>query len=444
MTSVKEGSPRDVTVYLHTLGCPKNEWDSDLLLSELRDLGFVFSPPDAAEVIVVNTCAFIEPARMESVEEILRMADWKRDGACRLLVVTGCLAERYRDTLPALLPEVDVFLPLSGAETLGSVLMRRLALNGAPEYSDPVPRRSCASPETGMAYLKISEGCDRACSFCAIPDIRGRLTSRPALEILEEAEWLKSIGARELVLVAQDVTDYGSDIYGKPSLPLLLRELCACPGEFRLRLLYLQPEGIDDALLQAMTLPQVCAYLDIPLQHVCPNILKAMGRPGSAAHFRSLLTRVREALPGAALRTTMLLGFPGETRREFAEVLDFISEQRFDWLGVFGYSREEGTRAYSLGRGSRRETVDARCDRVMQIQNDIMVDRAAEQIGHRVQVLVERASDTLPGHMEGRASRHAPDIDGLVYVSGELEPGRFYTVEITGTEGIDEVGRVAG
>lgn len=442
MTSSKN-SKLVITVYLHTLGCPKNEWDSDLLLSGLRADGFIPADAASADIIVVNTCAFIEEARRESVEEILRLADFKQKGACRWLVVTGCLAERYRDSLPALLPEVDAFVPLTAAEPLNITLARLLGQETIPGRDLSCQRRNWASVGTGMAYLKISEGCSRACAFCAIPGIRGTLASRPLPDILEEASWLKDMGARELVLVAQDTTCYGSDLYGAPALATLLRELCAQPGEFRLRLLYMQPEGIDDALLEAMRAPEVCRYLDLPLQHVSGDILRAMGRPGSPTYFRDMLRRVREALPGVALRTTLLVGFPGETRSEFAELLEFVQEGHFDWLGVFGYSREDGTRAYSLGRGAGRKTVEARCEKIMDIQNEIMLERADQQVGRKLQVLVERHSDTLQGHMEGRSPRHAPDIDGLVYVRGDMEPGRFYEVEITGTEGIDEVGRVA-
>ncbi len=430
------------SVYVHTLGCPKNEWDSDVLLSRLTEAGHPYAPEDAAEVIIVNTCAFIEPAKQESVDEILRLAEWKEAGACRLLIVVGCLAERYRDALPALLPEVDAFLPLASTEELIRLLgARRVDANdtGTPHGL----RRNWATAGTGMAYLKISEGCDRACTFCAIPGIRGPLVSRAMDDILEEAEWLKGLGARELVLVAQDTTAYGADLYGRQRLPELLQELSRPVGDYRVRLLYLQPEGIDDALLGALDSPRVCRYLDIPLQHVASDVLRAMGRPGSAGHFRRLLDEVRSVLPGVALRTTLLLGFPGEGRRQFAEVLEFVREQRFDWLGVFGYSREEATRAWELGRGPAATTVGARSARIMETQIEIMADHAMQQVGRTIRVLVERESDTLPGHMEARGERHAPDVDGLVYVRGDLEPGRFYEVEIIGTEGIDEVGRVA-
>ncbi len=428
------------SVHVHTLGCPKNEWDSDLLLSRLSEAGYVQAPEDCAEVIIVNTCAFIEPARRESVDEILRLAERKEVGTCRLLVVVGCLAERYLDTLPSLLPEVDAFLPLQATEELIGLLGQESVTGGDRREL----RRSCATACTGMAYLKISEGCDRACTFCAIPGIRGPLVSRPLADILEEADWLKGLGARELVLVAQDTTSYGVDLYGKPRLPELLRDLCEPSGDYRVRLLYLQPEGIDDALLAAMESPRVCRYLDIPFQHAAREVLQRMGRPGSAATFGKMLDHVRGALPGVALRTTLLLGFPGEGRKQFAEALNFVKEQRFDWLGVFGYSREEATRAWELGCGPAPKTVQARSARIMEIQTEIMLDHAEEQVGRVIRVLVERASDSLPGYMEGRAERHAPDVDGIVYVGGELEPGRFYDVEITGTEGIDEVGRIAG
>ncbi len=432
-----------VKVYIHTLGCPKNEWDSDVLLAGLAERGFAASSAKDAEVIVVNTCSFIEQARRESIDEILEMAAWKETGPCRRLVVTGCLAERYRSSLPALLPEVDACVPLTGGEPLADALIRLLDMD-AGRGTGRKFGRTPAAVRGGTAYLKISEGCDRACTFCAIPGIRGRHVSRPLEAILREAEQLAGMGARELVLVAQDSTSWGSDLFGKPSLPRLLKELVDAPGEFRLRLLYLQPEGVDDMLLETMTHPRICSYLDIPLQHVAGDILRRMGRPGSAAQLRQLLRRVREALPDVALRTTLLLGFPGETRESFKELLDFVDEARFDWLGVFGYSREEGTRALDYGRGPAARTVEARRARVELLQQEIMLERAEEQVGRRVEVLVERPSDTLAGCMEGRSPRHAPDIDGIIYVHGTWETGRLYPVEVTGTEGIDEVGRVAG
>ncbi len=437
-------SNKVISLYIHTLGCPKNEWDSDLLLSSLSEAGFETAPENAAEVIVVNTCAFIEEARKESIDEILRLAEYKEAGTCRLLVVTGCLAERYRDALSALLPEVDLFVPLTGGKQLTAAISEELEMEDGGETRKAARRLRCSTERSGMAYVKISEGCDRACTFCAIPSIRGPLVSRTVEDVTGEAAWLLGMGTKELVLVAQDTTAYGTDLYGQASLPALLRELCALDGEFRIRLLYLQPEGLDDELLDAMRHPRVCRYLDIPLQHVSRNVLRTMGRLGSPEHFGSLLEHVHASLPGVTLRTTMLVGFPGERREDFNEVVHFVGDQRFDWLGVFGYSREEGTRAWGLGPGPRRSTVEARCARLMQVQNEIMLDRAEQQVGSTVQVLVERPSDTLPGCMEGRSERHAPDIDGLVYVRGQLETGSFYQVKITGTEGIDEVGRVAG
>jgi ribosomal protein S12 methylthiotransferase len=399
--------------------------------------------PADAEAIVVNTCCFIEDARRESVDEILEMAEWRKGGACLCLAVVGCMVQRYGSALANLFPEVDLWLDLAGEGDLGEALASRLrkALTSSGEGA---ARSVCSTQGTGTAYLKIAEGCGGRCTFCVIPSLRGPLKSRRLKEIEAEARFLTELGVKELVLVAQDSTAYGADLYGATRLPQLLGRLCRLPGDWRIRVMYAQPRGVSPDMLRAMRHPRVCSYLDIPLQHASREILKGMGRGGDrAAHLR-LLRRIREALPGVALRTTCIVGFPGETRREFAELEEFVKEARFDWLGVFGYSREQGTAAYSRGPGARKDVIAARIRRINDIQDEIMLERACEQVGKTLQVLVERRSETFEGCMEGRSEREAPEVDGLVYVRGRAKAGRIYPVRIEGTEGIDVIGRVIG
>ncbi len=293
-----------------------------------------------------------------------------------------------------------------------------------------------------MAYLKVAEGCDRSCAFCAIPGLRGPLRSTPIKDVLAEARWLLSSGVRELVVVAQSTTDYGRDIYGKRALPELLRQLTEIEGHFRVRVMYAQPDGVGADLLDAMRSPKVCAYLDIPLQHASERLLRGMGRRGTARGFLRQLNEVRAALPGVALRSTCIIGYPGETGEDHLQLMRFIEQARLDWLGLFGYSREEGTPAYHLGGRVRKDARERRLLAASELQREIMEERAREQVGRMLEVLIEGPSDT-PGLLEGRSYREAPDIDGLVLVRGRARRGEMYPVRIEATEGIDIFGRIA-
>ncbi|MHB8780628.1 MAG: 30S ribosomal protein S12 methylthiotransferase RimO [Candidatus Geothermincolia bacterium] len=428
---------RRIPVFLLTLGCPKNECDSDVIASRLDPARHkLVGEPAEADVIIINTCAFIEDARRESVDEILEMASFKGE-RCQRLIVTGCLVEKYGARLGSLLPEVDAFVPIADQHLICGMLteeVRQLARGGG--------RSSCSTLARGMAYLKVAEGCDRSCAFCAIPGLRGPLRSTPIEDVLAEARWLLSSGARELVLVAQSTTDYGRDLYGESALPELLRQLTDVEGHFRVRVMYAQPDGVGSDLLDAMSSPKVCAYLDIPLQHASERLLRAMGRRGTAAGFLRQLNEVRAALPGVALRSTCIIGYPGETGEDHLKLMRFIEEARLDWLGLFGYSREEGTPAYNLGGRVRKDVRERRLLAASELAREIMEERAREQVGRTLEVLIEGPADT-PGLLEGRSYREAPDIDGLVLVRGRARRGEMYPVRIEDTEGIDIVGRIA-
>jgi len=424
------------TFFLLTLGCPKNEVDSDVIASLLLARGWEMAAgPEEASLILVNTCSFIVPAVRESVEAIMDLGGYKaREG--KRLAVAGCLVSRYGEKiLRELLPEVDVFAAPHRYADLPALL------EGVDEGGGtrPAARDFSSTLSKGYVYVKIAEGCDRRCSYCTIPSIRGPLRSRPPAEIREEACRFLEEGARELVLVAQDTTSYGRDLFGEPSLPALLEELLALPGDYRLRLMYMHPAGVDEAVLASMQHPRMQPYLDLPLQHVDEGILRRMGRWGGREEYRGLLERIRERLPGAALRATFMLGFPGEDERSFAALRAFLEEMRFDWLGLFGYSQEEGTAAYPLGAGCRPGVVERRLEEIRALQEEIMCENAGRMLGRKLLVLVEGESEEAPGFWEARSYREAPEIDGVIFLPATegLRAGSWCEVLVEATEGID-------
>lgn len=426
--------------HLLTLGCPKNDVDSDLLISLLLRAGWTMEEnPEDARVVVVNTCSFIVPAVEESIEAVLELSDLK-EGGLRSLVVTGCLVSRYgARSLASLLPEVDLFVDIND---YGRIVALVGNLIDATCGEQPRVRSHSSTLSRGYVYLKISEGCGRRCAYCAIPDIRGPLRSRTSGEILEEARFWLEKGAYELVLIGQDTTSYGQDIYGKPSLPVLLANMAELEGDHRLRIMYMHPEGVDDDVLNAMSRPSICSYLDLPFQHVHAEVLRKMGRKGDARAHRRLLHKVRERLAGVAVRATFMVGFPGETRKAFDALFDFVTEARFDWLGLFSYSQEEGTPAYSLGRGVEVSETGRRLEELGILQEEIMRENALVMMGKELEVLIEGRSLEAPGFWEARSYREAPEIDGVIFLpdGGGLCQGIVRKVEITATEGIDLVG----
>ena len=448
-----------VKVGLISLGCPKNLVDSEVMLGLAQHAGHELTNDAAdADVIVVNTCAFIDSAKQESIDTILEMAQLKKDGACKRLVVTGCLAERYRDDLKAQIPEIDAILgtgevpEILGAIGPGFVPMtfhRSAPGTVAPGTVAPLPTyiydadtpRLLATPKH-YAYVKVAEGCDYKCAFCIIPTLRGNYRSRPADSILREARSLAARGVKELLLISQDTTFYGIDLGERGALARLLRDLNAVDGLEWIRMLYLYPTTIDADTLAAMAqCEKVCKYIDLPLQHASNPVLQRMKRPGTRQKYDTLLNRIRDTVPGVALRTTFIVGFPGETEEDVDQLCDFIRAHRFDHLGVFTYSHEEGTSAHALVDDVPARTKNARRDRVMKLQAKLVQERLTRRIGERVRIVVDGPASDHELVLRGRMATQAPDIDGSVYLTecdvSAYRSGDFAEVEIVGVNGHD-------
>jgi ribosomal protein S12 methylthiotransferase len=426
------------------LGCPKNEVDSDLMSSLLERWGWQRADKaEQATLLIVNTCSFITAAVEEAIESILEICDLREEGR-RKVVVAGCLVARYgASTLASLLPEVDLFLDFGDYDRLGR-LADSLTGGRSAEDKPDLYRRMSSTLRQGYVFIKISEGCRRKCSYCTIPSIRGPLRSRAWEDVQEEADWFLKRSAKELVLVAQDTTSYGLDIYGKPSLPFLINRIAELDGDFKIRVMYLHPDGVDAELLECMHHPKVCPYMDLPLQHVDPDVLAAMGRGGGADVFMALIDRIRSEFEEVALRSTFMVGFPGEDQESFNRLYNFVSEARFDWLGLFRYSQEEGTPAFSFDAGVPASLAAKRLQALSELQEEIMRERASEQVGKSFRVLVEGESPEAPGYWEARSWREAPQVDGVVFIVDDvrLQPGIWCEVEISGTEGIDLIGSI--
>ena len=436
-------------VHLVTLGCPKNQVDSEVMLGVLARRGHeMVLDPDAADVLVVNTCAFIGPAKEESIDAILDLAVVKAARPGRRLVVTGCLAQRYADDLQQALPEVDVFVGTGDLLRIADAVEAPLAdapvvYRGAQHVLPP--HGVAARVRTGAwwtAYLKVSEGCDHACSFCIIPKIRGRHESRSMDDLVAEAASLAAEGAVELSLIAQDLTAYGRDLPGDASLARLLRALAVrVPAVRWLRLLYAYPASVTDDLLEVIaTEPAVCKYLDMPLQHISDRMLRTMRRERSGAAIRRLIARIRRAVPEIALRTSFIVGFPGETDADVRELCDFLEEAEFDHVGVFRYSQEENTPAAAFPEQLSEAVKAERWERVMAAQAHIAARRAAAHRGRTVEVLVEGRD--ARGRLIGRTRGQAPEIDGRTYLHGRAAAGDLVQARIVGTETYDLVGDI--
>ena len=436
-------------VHLVTLGCPKNQVDSEVMLGVLARRGHeMVLDPDAADVLVVNTCAFIGPAKEESIDAILDLAVVKAARPGRRLVVTGCLAQRYADDLQQALPEVDVFVGtgdlLRIADAVEAPLGDAPVVYRGAQHVLP-PHGVAARVRTGAwwtAYLKVSEGCDHACSFCIIPKIRGRHESRSMDDLVAEAASLAAEGAVELSLIAQDLTAYGRDLPGDVSLARLLRALAVRVPDVRwLRLLYAYPASVTDELLEVMAdEPAVCPYLDMPLQHIADRMLRTMRRERSGAAIRRLIARIRRAVPEIALRTSFIVGFPGETDADVRELCDFLEEAEFDHVGVFRYSQEENTPAAAFPEQLSEAVKAERWERVMAAQARIASRRAAAHRGRTVEVLVEGRD--ARGRLIGRTRGQAPEIDGRTYLHGRAAAGDLVQARIVGTETYDLVGDI--
>lgn len=416
-------------VHIVTLGCPKNRVDSEIMLGGLVEGGWeLTAAPDDADVIVVNTCAFIEASKTESIDAILEASQWKEKGRAQKVVVTGCLSQRYPEELAKELPEVDHFLGTSAYAQLPKLLDD---VNGTPRQVIPDPDyiHDAATPRINSlasytAYLKIAEGCDNTCAFCIIPTLRGAQRSRPIEDVVREAHLLAAQGARELNLVAQDLTAYGHDLPGRPKLHQLIRALGEVEGVRWIRLHYAYPRNFPDDLVAAIRdVPQVVKYLDMPVQHASDRLLRAMRRGRNAAFLRELLDKLREQIPGIVLRTSLIVGLPGETEEDFQLLLDFIREQRFDHLGVFRYSKEEGTLAGEMEDQLPEEVKLARWEQAMALQAEIRLEQQQAWVGKEIEVLVEGTHEETEHLLVGRHSGQAPEIDGQVIINDLPEGG---------------------
>ncbi len=438
------------TLYMVSLGCPKNLVDSEVMLGQLEQAGYESTPtPETADLLLVNTCGFIGSAVEEAIDEILALVKYKADSAKRL-VVTGCLVQRYGKELLKELPEVDLFV---GTESISNIVALldaepsdnkpRLAIPTLPFLMQSTTPRKVSTP-AHRAYLKITEGCDNRCSYCLIPSIRGRLRSRSISDLAAETSKLADSGVKELTLIAQDLLAYGRDLDSQANLTALLQQLLSVSAIPWLRLLYLHPARLDHNFLAFMAEnPRILPYLDIPIQHVNDRILKLMGRPYGKNLLARLIADTRKTLPNAAIRTTVMVGFPGETEAEFAEMLDFLHTHRFDHVGVFAYSNEEGCRAEKLPDHCDEDLKEARRQRVMEQQAEISQADLTRYVGKELPVLVEGVSSETDLLLEGRAWFQAPDIDGCVYISsGNSQPGAIVDVRVTDSHYYDLVGEI--
>jgi ribosomal protein S12 methylthiotransferase len=435
-----------------SLGCPKNLVDSERMLGILAQEGYVLTPEaDGAEVVVVNTCGFIEPARQESLAVIREMLALKQQGRVGSVVVAGCLAERQKEDLLQELPDVDHVVGVFGREEIAQVVDRaraqrqeqRTLFRPAPVRALEDTARLRITPRH-YAYLKISEGCDRLCTFCAIPQMRGQHVTKALEEVRREARELVADGVRELILVGQDTTYYGLDLYGRVRLADLLRELDQFEGLKWIRLLYTYPIFFTEELIQTLAGAQkILPYLDLPLQHINDRILRRMQRRVDRAGTEVLLRQLRSAIPGLVLRTTFITGFPGETEAEFEELVQFVKEARFERAGVFPYSFEPGTSATRLDGHLPEEVRQERRDRLMEVQQEVAFAWSRQQVGKELEVIVDEPDPEIPGQARARSFADAPDIDGRVRVKGKrLSPGDVVRIKVTGADGYDLAGRV--
>ena len=422
-----------------SLGCPKNLVDSEVMLGIIRDKDFtVTNDPAEADIIIVNTCGFIESAKEESINTILQMSEYKTQGNCRYLIVTGCLSQRYAADLAQNIPEVDAFVGTECFTDIAWVIEQ--VLNGKKVMHmeknqtaelQAMPRM-LTTPDY-MAYLKIAEGCDNCCSYCIIPKLRGPYTSRPYDEVLAEAKELAAHGIREIIVVAQDTTRYGEDLYGKLMLPQLLKDLNDLDGIEWIRVMYCYPNNFTDELINAFaTLPKVCKYVDLPLQHASNRLLSSMNRYDTKEEVEQLLNKLRYAVSGIVIRTTFIVGFPGETDDDFKELKDFVEQQRFENAGVFQYSQEEGTVAGSMPNQIPDEIKENRYHELMALQAEISEELHQEMEGKELTVVIEGFDEENPQLAIARSYREAPEIDGNIFVenAADLQVGQFVKVRV--------------
>ena len=433
-----------------SLGCDKNLVDTEKMLGLLRREGYEFTDDEAeADAILINTCCFIGDAKEESVNMILEMAQWRASGPCRALVVTGCLAQRYREEILTEIPEVDAVVGTSAYGEIAEVLDKALKGERSESFADinALPEiRTDRIVTTGgyYAFLKIAEGCGKRCTYCIIPSLRGSYRSVPMEELLGEARTLARQGVKELILVAQETTLYGVDLYGEKSLPRLLRELCRVPGIQWIRIQYCYPEEITEELIDVIAEEEkICHYLDLPIQHASDRILKRMGRRTTQESLRQIVGRLRERIPDIALRTTLISGFPGETQEDHEILMDFVNDMEFERLGVFAYSQEEDTPAASFPDQIPEEVKEERRDEVMELQQEIAFEKSEAMVGRVLEVLIEGKVADENAYV-GRTYMDAPGVDGLLFVNTdeELMTGDFVRVKVTGAAEYDLIGEI--
>lgn len=435
-----------------SLGCDKNLVDAEKMLGLLEKEGFTFTDrEEEAEVILINTCCFIGDAKEESINTILEMAQYKEQGVCRALLVAGCLAQRYQQEIFTEIPEVDGIVGTSAYPEIAGVIKRVLANPGNPVscFSDihklpEVSRKRIVTTGGHYAYLKIAEGCDKHCTYCIIPSLRGRYRSVPMEELIAEAEDLADQGVKELILVAQETTVYGVDLYGRKELPRLLKNLAQIPKLQWIRLQYCYPEEITDELIQTIKEEEkVCSYLDMPIQHASDRVLRRMGRRTNQKELREIIGKLRREIPDIAIRTTLICGFPGETDEDHEELMAFVDEMEFDRLGVFAYSMEEGTKAALFSDQIPQEIKEERRDELMELQQEIAFEHAEGMIGKVLEVMVEGKLAEEPAYV-GRTYLDSPNVDGLIFVhtSNDLKSGDFIQVRVTGAAEYDLIGEL--
>jgi ribosomal protein S12 methylthiotransferase len=438
-------------VSMVSLGCPKNLVDAEVMLGVLAKQEYEITTDEKdADVIIVNTCSFIKEAKQESIDAILDLAERKHDGRCHTLIVSGCLPQRYQEELAQELPEVDIFIGTGDYPRIAEILAEKAGTDsqlryiGDPDYiyDENLPRLN--SSPAWYSYLKIGEGCSNCCSYCVIPQLRGAYRSRPLDALVAEAEKLVARGVKELNVISQDITRYGSDLDEGATLETLVRRLAGIDGLRWIRLLYAYPDGITDSLIELIRdEPKICKYLDIPIQHISDPVLKRMKRRSSEQQIRDLIDKLRREIPDIALRSSLIVGFPGETVEDFASLMHFVEQTRFDRLGVFCYSREEGTPAATMPDQVSERIKRERYRKLMRAQARLSFRRNRALIDKTEQVIVEGYSEETELLLKGRSSRQAPDIDGLVYITaGTANVGDIVTLRITDSSDYDLIGEI--
>lgn len=436
-------------VSMISLGCPKNQVDAEMMLNTLKNAGFEIGAEESeADAIIINTCGFIEEAKKEAIENILEAAEYKKNGNCKALIVTGCLAERYKDDVTEEIPEVDVCVGIGKNGDIAKIVTEALKGEHKNAYGEKWELSLNGGRILGSypfsTYLKVADGCDNCCTYCAIPKIRGRLRSRKIEDCVTEAKKLAKSGVKELTVVAQDTTAYGEDIYGRPMLAELLKELCKIEELHWIRTLYTYPDRITDELLDTVASePKLVKYFDIPLQHVNGEILKRMNRRGDSESIKALINKIRAKIPDVTLRTTLITGFPGETEEQFCELAQFVKEMRFDRLGCFTYSAEEDTVAATFDDQIDAQTKQDRMDNIMDMQMAVSAEKNEEKVGKVTEVLIEGFDDYIKCYF-GRTPADAPEVDGKIFfMSGRpLKIGDFVKVQVNDCLDYDLLGEL--